>query len=76
MLHPKKAGANCVKFQSWSKDSFFPEKLMKTIIFSHDYRDIGDDYTMEEIVEEYLFQSKKLLRNEEVFRQIENRLYV
>ncbi len=57
----KEAGANCVKFQSWSKDSIFSRKAYEDNYFlADDYRD-RDDYTMEEIVEEYSISEQELL---------------
>lgn len=49
----KKAGADCVKFQSWSKDTVFSRKTYDDNYFlADDYRN-RTDYTLEEIVEEY-----------------------
>ena len=31
ILKAKKAGADCVKFQSWTKDSIFSKKIIKKI---------------------------------------------
>ena len=57
----KKAGANCVKFQSWSKNSVFSRKVYEDNHFiADDYRD-REDYTLEEIVEEYAISEKELL---------------
>jgi len=49
----KEKGADCVKFQSWSKDSIFSrEKYEENCFIADDYRD-REDYTLEEIVEKY-----------------------
>lgn len=49
----KECGADCVKFQSWSKDTVFSKKVYEDNYFlSDDYRN-RTDYTLEEIVDEY-----------------------
>jgi len=49
------AGADCAKFQSWTKDSIFSKKVYEENYFlKDDYRD-RSDYTLEEIVEEFSF---------------------
>lgn len=58
----KDAGADCVKFQSWSKDSIFSRKTYNDNYFvADDYRD-RSDYTLEEIVEEYSISDEELLQ--------------
>ena len=50
ILQAKEAGADCVKFQSWNKNSLFSQKKFDDNYFiSDDYRN-RDDYTLEEIV--------------------------
>ncbi len=57
----KEAGADCVKFQSWSKDTIFSRKKYEDNYFiADDYRG-RDDYTLEEIVEEYSISQEELL---------------
>ncbi|MCW8966752.1 MAG: N-acetylneuraminate synthase family protein [Candidatus Pacearchaeota archaeon] len=57
----KEAGADCVKFQSWSKDSIFSKKVYKDNYFlADDYRD-RDDYTLEQIVDKYSISEHELL---------------
>ncbi|WP_199527043.1 N-acetylneuraminate synthase family protein [Pseudoalteromonas sp. bablab_jr004] len=57
----KRAGADCVKFQSWSKDSIFAkEKYKDNYFIADDYRD-RTDYTLEEIVEAYSISEDELL---------------
>lgn len=54
-----KCGANCAKFQSWSKSSVFSKKTYDDNCFlSDDYRN-RTDYTLEEIVEEYSIDFKQ-----------------
>lgn len=61
MTDAKEAGADCVKFQSWSKDSIFAKKKYDDNYFiADDYRD-REDYTLEEIVEEYSISEEELL---------------
>lgn len=61
IIEAKEAGADCVKFQSWSKDSIFARKKYADNFFiADDYRD-RDDFTLEEIVEEYSISENELL---------------
>lgn len=49
----KECGADCVKFQSWSKDTIFSKCVYEDNYFlKDDYRN-RDDYTLEEIVDEF-----------------------
>ncbi|MBD1558475.1 N-acetylneuraminate synthase [Vibrio sp. S9_S30] len=61
ILEAKEAGADCVKFQSWSKDTIFARKKYEDNYFiADDYRD-RTDFTLEEIVEEYSISEQELL---------------
>lgn len=61
IIEAKKAGADCVKFQSWTKDSIFARKKYEDNYFiADDYRD-RSDFTLEEIVEEYSISEAELL---------------
>ncbi|PHO10266.1 N-acetylneuraminate synthase [Malaciobacter canalis] len=61
ILQAKEAGADCVKFQSWTKDSVFARKKYEDNYFiADDYRD-RTDYTLEEIVDEYSISEEELL---------------
>lgn len=61
IVEAKKAGADCVKFQSWSKDSIFARKKYEDNYFiADDYRD-RTDFTLEQIVEEYSISEAELL---------------
>ena len=61
IVEAKEAGADCVKFQSWTKDSVFAKKKYEDNYFiADDYRD-RDDFTLEEIVEEYSISNTELL---------------
>ncbi|MCT7639245.1 N-acetylneuraminate synthase family protein [Aliarcobacter butzleri] len=61
IIQAKEAGADCVKFQSWSKDTIFTKKKYEDNYFiADDYRD-RRDYTLEEIVEAYSISEEELL---------------
>jgi len=61
IVQAKEAGADCVKFQSWSKDTIFARKKYEDNYFiADDYRD-RNDYTLEEIVDEYSISEEELL---------------
>ncbi|MCM1224843.1 MAG: N-acetylneuraminate synthase family protein [Lachnospiraceae bacterium] len=49
----KKCGADCVKFQSWSKDSIFSKCVYRDNYFLRDDYRNRTDYTLEEIVDKY-----------------------
>lgn len=55
----KKCGADCVKFQSWSKDTIFSRKVYEDNYFlQDDYRN-RTDYTLEKIVDEYSINAEE-----------------
>jgi N-acetylneuraminate synthase len=55
------AGAHCVKFQSWSKESIFSRKVYEENHFlADDYRD-RTDFTLEQIVEKFSISEEQLL---------------
>ena len=57
----KEAGADCVKFQSWSKDTIFANiKYKDNYFIADDYRD-RTDYTLEEIVDAYSISEEELI---------------
>lgn len=61
IMAAKEAGADCVKFQSWSKDTIFARKKYDDNYFiADDYRN-RTDYTLEEIVEAYSISEEELL---------------
>lgn len=61
IIQAKEAGADCVKFQSWSKDTIFAKKKYDDNYFiADDYRN-RNDYTLEEIVDEYSISEEELL---------------
>tara|TARA_B100000029_G_scaffold516693_1_gene632804 strand:+ start:5346 stop:6395 length:1050 start_codon:yes stop_codon:yes gene_type:complete len=57
----KDCGSDCVKFQSWSKDSIFSKKKYEENFFlTDDYRD-RKDTNLEDIVEKYSISEDQLL---------------
>lgn len=61
IIQAKESGADCVKFQSWSKDSVFSRKKYEDNYFiADDYRN-RTDYTLEEIVDAYAISEEELL---------------
>ncbi|WP_416141356.1 N-acetylneuraminate synthase family protein [Lysinibacillus capsici] len=55
------AGADCAKFQSWTKESIFAKQVYEENYFlADDYRD-RDDYTLEEIVEEFSMNKEEFI---------------
>ena len=57
----KRAGADCVKFQSWSKETIFSKiKYKENFFLADDYREC-EDYTLEQIVEEFAISENQLL---------------
>lgn len=62
IISAKKAGADCVKFQSWSKETIFSSKVYKDNYFlGDDYRK-RTDYTLEDIVEKFSMSEQDLLK--------------
>ncbi len=60
IIQAKESGADCIKFQSWSKDTIFANKKYEDNYFiADDYRD-RDDYTLEEIVDAYSISEEEL----------------
>jgi len=65
IIQAKEAGADCVKFQSWSKNTMFSaEKFRDNYFLADDYRN-RDDYTLEEIVDKYAITEDQLLNMKE-----------
>jgi N-acetylneuraminate synthase len=61
IIEAKEAGADCVKFQSWSKDTIFSRKQYEQNHFlADDYRE-RNDFTLEEIVDAYSISEEELL---------------
>jgi len=70
ILDAKEAGADCVKFQSWTKNSIFAkEKYADNFFIADDYRD-REDYTLEEIIEEYSISEDELLEMKKISDEI------
>ncbi len=61
IVKAKEAGADCVKFQSWSKETIFSKKVYDEHYFlSDDYRN-RKDHTLESIVEKFSISEQELL---------------
>ncbi len=57
----KLSGADCVKFQSWTKDSIFAKiKYEENFFLNDDYRD-REDYTLREIVDKFSVTQQELV---------------
>ncbi|MFA6761008.1 MAG: N-acetylneuraminate synthase family protein [Sulfuricurvum sp.] len=70
IIEAKEAGADCVKFQSWSKDTIFTRKKYEDNYFiADDYRN-RTDYTLEEIVEAYSISEEELLEMKKFADQV------
>ncbi len=66
----KEAGADCVKFQSWSKDSIFSRKTYEDNYFiADDYRN-RTDFTLESIVDAYSISEDELLQMKKLADEI------
>lgn len=59
ILKAKECGADCVKFQSWSKDSIFSRSVYRDNYFLRDDYRNRSDYTLEEIVDKYSIGRKE-----------------
>ncbi|MEM7550834.1 MAG: N-acetylneuraminate synthase family protein [Bacteroidota bacterium] len=67
----KSCGADCIKFQSWTKDTIFSKKTYNDNYFiADDYRD-RSDYTLESIVEAYSISEEELLQMKEVCDELD-----
>ena len=62
IFEAKKAGADCVKFQSWSKETIFSRKKYEDNYFVEDDYRSRSDYTLENIVEEYSISEEELIK--------------
>lgn len=71
IVQAKEAGADCVKFQSWSKNTIFARKKYEDNYFiADDYRD-RTDYTLEEIVDNYSISEDELLEMKKFADELE-----
>ena len=70
ILQAKACGCDCVKFQSWTKDTIFSKKVYEDNYFlQDDYRN-RDDYTLQEIVDEFSISEKQLYEMSELCQEI------
>ena len=67
----KESGADCVKFQSWTKDSVFSRSKYQENCFLHDDYANRTDHTLESIVEAYSFSEAQLLKAKEYCQLID-----
>jgi len=66
----KEAGADCVKFQSWTKESIFSAKKYRDNYFlDDDYRD-RNDYSLEQIVEAFAITEAQLKEMSEYSKKV------
>ena len=66
----KSAGADCVKFQSWTKESIFSKKKYEDNYFvNDDYRN-RKDFTLEKIVDTFSISEKQLAEMSEYAKTI------
>ncbi|MDB4020979.1 N-acetylneuraminate synthase family protein [Litorivicinus sp.] len=66
----KACGADCVKFQSWSKETIFSKKVYKQNYFlADDYRS-RTDTNLEKIVENYAISKAELLEMKQYAEQV------
>ncbi len=57
----KRAGADCVKFQSWTKDTIFSKGVYESNHFLKDDYRSRNDFTLEQIVEKFQITEAQLL---------------
>jgi N-acetylneuraminate synthase len=70
IIQAKEAGADCVKFQSWSKDTIFAKKKYEDNYFiDDDYRN-RTDYTLEDIVDAYSISEEELLEMKKIADEV------
>ena len=75
ILAAKESGADCVKFQSWSKETIFSRiKYQENYFLADDYRN-RDDYNLEQIVDAYATR-KTIIGDERILQGSWDRLYI
>ncbi len=66
IIEAKRVGADCVKFQSWTKESVFSKKVYKDNYFlKDDYRN-RTDFSLEDIVDEFSISEAELLKMKKI----------
>lgn len=70
ILAAKEAGADCVKFQSWTKDTIFSKKVYEENKFLNDNYQNRNDFTLEEIVEKFSISEDQLLKMKNISDKI------
>ena len=67
----KEAGANCVKFQSWTENTIFSKNnYEKNYFLQDDYRK-RKDYSLKEIVSKFAFTEEKLIKIYQYCKQVD-----
>lgn len=70
IIEANNAGADCVKFQSWTKDSIFSKiKYEENYFLNDDYRN-RKDYTLGQIVEKFSISENQLLELKQFSKNI------
>lgn len=70
ILSAKEAGADCIKFQSWSKETIFSRKTYDDNFFiADDYRQ-RTDFTLEAIVDAYSISEDELIQMKKLADEI------
>lgn len=66
IIEAKKAGADAVKFQSWSKDTVFARKVYEDNCFLKDDYRKRTDYTLEQIVKKFSISEQQLIEMKKI----------
>lgn len=70
ILSAKNAGCHCVKFQSWTKDSIFAQKVYEENYFLKDDYRSRSDFTLEEIVEKFSISEQELVTMRDFCKEV------
>lgn len=62
IIESKNAGADCVKFQSWTKETIFAKKKYSENYFLNDDYRSRDDFNLEKIVEKFSISENELIK--------------
>lgn len=66
----KRSGCDCVKFQSWSKETIFAKEVYDNNCFLKDDYRSRNDHTLESIVESFSISENELLEMRDYCRQV------
>ena len=71
IIKAKAAGVDCVKFQSWTKETLFSKKVYDENYFlADDYRN-RSDYSLEKIVEQFSISEQELVKMKGLAEKLE-----